>query len=741
MTRRKMIMKQKIFSLIAMCLLFLVSCQERHGYSPDGAGGTVVARISGYEGVSSSADEEESLSGMAGFHFEKGSLKYIYESFGRTDEGYDLKTSSLDGTLYIVAWTGEQMPFSLPAIGTPEEQWLAVSVTGEDMFFTGETLLTGAGGSALPVTLRRGMARFDLRVEVAGEAVVHSAVIRNSLARGWLFPQPELSAVSPALAGDVELAPGAFIHEQLNPELTAVVSARIDGREYVLEAPLPSEVLRNTRYSVTLRQDSITREVSLEVIPWGDGGTSDAQPDRSGALSIDTERSGLPAGAVLSDDGRTLTLSHHPADFTLAIAADEELELVSADGYLLEVSPVPASGVSDMNAFRIRKSLYAPGVQGEDVEVSFRRKSMSGVYPDDRIVVRLSPNPTVVSGPMDFDTEGYRHDFGRYVDNELGVFTLPEGSTLSVEFAEGESPWVMAEPVGGNSWRVLGGWRPNDPTADGRSQQAVIVVSDGAVREEYTVVRRNYGLPVVWMHGIWWCKYNSMGVSTDFEDQILVPQDPAAAAGQTLFDYLASCSPEEYRSLWQWAYQGSSGRGMKVVEQDGILVMDGFSMDVSDHINRLPADALSPDGYELPSMEDFNRIFDATDYVWIMWNGTHTLKNPWEGHSLVKRENRRKNDVTVDGMVISDLISIAMWSPDYPEHEPVVWYGPGAQWNADGIKHAGHYNNILFGVYSPEGSGWYMAGGMNAFYLHKNGAGNRDTRILRFKKSDVEYIY
>ena len=31
--------------------------------------------------------------------------------------------------------------------------------------------------------------------------------------------------------------------------------------------------------------------------------------------------------------------------------------------------------------------------------------------------------------------------------------------------------------------------------------------------------------------------------------------------------------------------------------------------------------------------------------------------------------------------------------------------------------------------------------GKENLYLHKNGAGNNDTRILRFKKSDVEYIY
>ena len=78
----------------------------------------------------------------------------------------------------------------------------------------------------------------------------------------------------------------------------------------------------------------------------------------------------------------------------------------------------------------------------------------------------------------------------------------------------------------------------------------------------------------------------------------------------------------------------------------------------------------------------------------------------------------------------------------FPENEAVVWYGPGAQWNtSEGIRHYGHHNNMLFGVYSPEGEGWYMGGSMGGLYMTKNGAGPKDTRILRFRKSDVEYIY
>lgn len=724
-------MRSLVINMIMLPLLLLGSCTERIGHVAGEEEGLVRAVF----------HPDDNVSGMAGCHFRNGVLVHVYDVFHEEEDGYGLKVAGLYGTLYLVAWSGEGRPYEDLPQGFPETEWLHTVVSGQDMFMTGSADLSAAATGRLPVVMRRGMARFDLVLDVEGEVTVRKAIIHSVMKQGWLFPQEELSPVPGAAVGDVDLAPFAYLHEQSNPDLRVEVAAVVDGREYILEAALPREVRRNTRYSVTLRRDSQNQELCLEVVPWEDGGTSDAFPDRSGVLAIDPDRSGLPEGAILAEDGRMLTLSHSAVEFDIRMSGDEELELVSAEGYLLEVLPVPADNALDMNVFRIRKSLYAPGVEGSDVRLQFRRKGLSHIYPDDCIVLRLSPNPVVVQGPMDFDTEGYVHDFARYVDNELGIVTLPEGSSLSVEYAAGEDPWVRVDPMGENTWRILGGWRPNDPNADGRRQEAVLVISDGKNREEYTVARRNYGLPVTWLHGIWWCKYNAMGQSDSFEDQILVPEDPAVASGMSVYDYLASCTPEEYRELWQWAYQGSSGRGLKVVEQDGKLVMDGFSTTVADHINKLPADALSPDGYELPSMEDFNRIFDATDYVWIMWNGTHTLKNPWEGHSLIKRENRRKNNVEVDGMAISDLISIAMWSPDFPEHEAVVWYGPGAQWNTDGIQHAGHYNNILFGVASPEGSGWYMAGGMNAFYLHKNGAGNIDTRVLRFRKSDVEYVY
>ena len=94
---------------------------------------------------------------------------------------------------------------------------------------------------------------------------------------------------------------------------------------------------------------------------------------------------------------------------------------------------------------------------------------------------------------------------------------------------------------------------------------------------------------------------------------------------------------------------------MQVVVQDSVAVLDGFTTSGNTHMNKLEPTTLAPDGYEVPSMEEFNRMFDATDYIWVMWNGTHTLKNPWEGHSKIQREQRRRNDLVIDELALSGL--------------------------------------------------------------------------------------
>ncbi len=743
----------------------LASCAENLDFgSGDSAPGRVIRVSAASFPTAGGADADaDAIGEVAAYLFEEGRLTRIYESLPVSAGGCDLRLERLSGRLYVVANAAAEHISETPAPGLSEEAWLAATVGTPDAptvtFSTGRLDLGSlpAGSTSAPLTLTHGTARIDLRLRVAGSVSVESFTLLDAARSGHLFAQDPVSMPVGAERADwatsrplplTEDTPGvAYLYEQDNADLRVRVEAVIDGKHHTLEGALPRPLVRNRVYTVTLRKDIVDTDVQLTVEAWGDGGSSGLYPDLDSRLRVDEARSEIPADVGIADDGTTLVLPYTATEILLAVESDSQLEVVPLTEFPLTVEEVSTgSGPDDMNRFRIRKSLYAPNRPSAEVAVRFRRKGLEQFYPEDRILLRLTGNPTRIEGDLDFDNADYTVDFGRYVDNELGTFVLPEGRELAVEFDGGEDPWVLVTelPDRANAFRVLGGWRPNDPTADGRRQAARLVVrnrADGSGREEYTVVRRNWGLPVTWFHGVWWCKYNARGNSRRFEDQVLSSSDPAAQAGKSLYNYLASCTPEEFYDLWGWAYQGDSGEGLRVVERDGKAVLDGFSANMSAHINKLPADALSPDGYELPSMEEYNRVFDATDYIWMMWGGTHTLRVPWEGHSTVKRSQQRRNDIVVGTLQLTELISVGMWSPDFPEYEALTWYGPAAQWNSDGIKHSGHYNNILFAVHSPEGSGWYITGGMANLYMVKNGAGPHDTRILRFKKSPVEYIY
>lgn len=428
---------------------------------------------------------------------------------------------------------------------------------------------------------------------------------------------------------------------------------------------------------------------------------------------------------------------------TLAIDCDDELVLIPED------MPIKIESLGNTrpetigkNLFRIQKEQWRPGVAGQELKLRFHRKGLLHNYEEDALTLVLSENPIKLEGFIQFH-DGYEFDFGRYIDNELGLITLPESKKLTVEYENGEGHWIKLEErtETPNSFRIIGGWKPNDPTANGRKQKATLVIcnTDGTDREEYTVVRRNWGLPVTYLNGVWWCKYNAMGDSKNFSDQILSSNDPAAKAGKSLFDYLRDCTPEEFFKLWKWQYQGKTTQGMEVIDDGGVAKLKGYGPS-SEHINKLDATAMAPDGYELPSMENFERILNSTNgTIWLMWDGSHTTS--WNGGSNIQRRQRRRNDVTVGTVALSDLIYIQMYNNAEQQYEPLVWYGSGAQWDANGIKH-GHYNAMLWATHSPgNGQGWYFAGSMAGLYPNKNGAGPNDTRILRFKKSDVEYIY
>ena len=741
---------------LLLILLGMVSCAEHLEDMSQGDTSLLKVRgvFSDFASVGSAAGAGEGVSEMKACLFQNGLLTKVYKDLQTTDNlEYSLGVNRLSGTLYMLADTEQLIDWNnLQPQSVTEEEWLQMTASSENgqphPFWTGKVSLDSltSGKQTLSVNMKRGVARFDLLVR--GTAIsVHRLTLKNVRQQGYLFEQNAVSSPKDVTSDDwvcefaaplqKESVGVAYVYEQKNPELMVSVDVSIAGRSYTLEEYLMEDVKRNTVYTLTVRKELLTEELRLEIEEWNKEGDIALTPDLNSAIHFDVESLVLPEGVSVNAGRDVMTLPASALDFELQIDCDNELEWINDPSLPFVVEPVGTTW-QDANRFRLRKPLLPPGYPEEEALVRFRRKGLQGVYDEDSLKIVLLANPIQLEGELVFGKDDYLCDFARYVDNELGRMTLPEGYELLARF-QNEDAWIKVEQVSArsNTYRVVGGWRPNDPTADGREQMATLVVrriSDGNETESYQIKRRNYGLPVTKMNGVWWCKYNAIGNSRSFDDQILVPQDPAAKAGKTVLEYLNTCTSDEYMRLWnRSAYIGDTGIGMEAVAEGGTVKLSGWK-NPSVNMGQLDAKALAPDGYEMPAIEYYDRIFNGG---WGMrfdrTDGYYTVQSPWEGRAHVYTLSGSRTDLFVGDVQLPELFHAEVYNKtNGVKDECVTFYGPGAQWGSGGVNH----NKIVIACYSPENNGWFHAPGLRRQFI-----GKENSRIIRFIKSPVEYIY
>lgn len=740
---------KNIFVIIVS--LAVMSCTDKGAVNEhSGADSVILPRVIPYN-YTSGNDETTETKEIGTLHaclFENGVMTRVYSDI---DPLTGIKIDDSKGRLYMVANIEGNNSASFYNIGMTEEEWLSTVIPhagGVNLtYMSGVVDMSEASHGFLQ--LYRGVARIDVNVSEEQDLSVTDITFRNVAQQSYLnrrntVESPEgtnyddvIPVIDTPLTGNTYGV--AYLCEQASENISAVLTINVDGETVEKEVAMPSILKRNCVYTINVFKESVQADVTLSVTDWENGGDYNLAPNERG-LKVDVEGTSFPANTEVDADRRGIVLSHYASDFVLSIDCDDELELIADPELPMTVERIGGAENIGKNLFRITKKLWYPGMERVERKLMFHRKGLNENYADDYINVVMSENPIKLEGLIHFE-DSASFDFGKYIDNELGVFTVPASKSITVEYDEGEDEWIKLD-ASGQRVRVIGGWRPNDRTANGRVQKARIVISnsaDGSEREEYVISRRNWGLPVTKLNGVWWCKYNAIGDAKNFSDQILSSADPAAMAGKTVFDYLRDCTADEFFNLWKWNYQGKSSQGLQVIDDGGVAKMEGYSSS-AEHINKIDAKALAPDGYELPSMENFERVFNSTSgTIWLMWDGSHTTA--WNGSTTIQRRQRRRNDVTVGTVSLTDLIYISMYNQSEAEHEPIVWYGSSPQWNDNGINH-GHYNNLLIAVHNPSnGQGWFFVGGMGGLYPSKNSAGPNDTRILRFKKSDVEYIY
>lgn len=681
------------------------------------------------------------IDNISAFRFEDNILKEVISNISINEEGVaDINMASTRGNLYFLANAAriiEDNNFQVD--NTSEEDFLSIKSDMEGMnhrgiTMTGKADLTGNDDNNLTVAIQHSVARIDLE-SYSVDANVHSVRIKNVASQGYVFEQEgkveDIFDKEDVFKdfGDTPFSNKKetidYLPEQYGKRFQVEVLITVNGAWKRLRAELP-EILRNKVYTLKIYGSGADFAISVDTGDWEYGTGSETEDVYKGIVDIDNS---ILSDAVYVNKNRdSVFVESWDNSFTLAILSEEGADC-RIDGNVDKVDMEFISSrslVTNSRKLNVRSKLKMPGVAEQYAYINLYKNDVLR----DRVVLVFKANPVKLEGHLNFD-ENAMCDFARYIDGEVAVITLPEGKNISLSFADDSPEWMKLEEGGNNRFRLLAGWKPNDPDADGRIQTAQITISDGSNQhiETYTVKRQNWGLPVVNINGTWWCKYNLRGNVKNFTDQILVSNEPA---GGNLADYMSSCSDAEFLNVIGDQYQAGNQEGLSIVHNGEGFVYENYNTK-SDNFGTLSPTFMAPDGYEIPDYDDF-RFFN--------WGNNSNLgyHNPGAfNNGLGQRLNFKVVERNAS-FLGNEYGPITFYDFEY-EGEHLLLCGLGHQWNETSIAKM----SILFATFGNKSNTWSIEG-----YSQSDGSGNwfkysannqNKTRTIRCVKTPVEYIY
>lgn len=734
----------KYILTVASAGLFLLSgCQKEKIRQDNAADSSLrISIISSGMNYGITTESETNIHTLDAYHFENGILSESFNSLQIDEKGVcRLDIKQKNGMLYFLANDANITSHAnLTNNVTTLEEFLQLTATADEMtskslLMSGHTELDGENAS-LSVSLKRAVARIDLE-SAFQDAEVNSITIRDIALTGLVNEGGEKSVLTNIektdLTKDFGERPFKNKKESLYylPEQTAnghavEILMAVNGGWHRLKTTLPP-LKRNTVYTLKVYGNGANLNVEVLTDNWENGDSSESGLTLKGL--VDKENSQLSEGVTVNERGDTVFVPSWNSNFQLTLAAESGAQ-VSVLGEVEGVTVTPASqsrSLSPIAEFNVSSRQKMPGSKSEYMYLD--------VYNDQiqtgRVVLVFTPNPVQMSGLIEFDQNG-ECNFNRYVDGELASLILPEGKTATLKFAEEEAHWMKLAPEGSNTYRLLGGWKPNDPKADGREQAGELIITneDGSHPETYTIRRLNWGLPVVNINGTWWCKYNLRGNVKNFNDQILINSDPAKDS--SLADYLTSCSDDEFLHILGDQYQAGNPDGLKLTHNGASFYYEGYKSQ-TDNFGTLAPTVMAPDGYQIPDFDDYRFFTGSTNFNLGYFN-PGAFNN-----GLGQRLNFKvvERNATFQGLQYGPVTFY-----DF-EYEGSHWTicGLGHQWDATSISKM----MILLATYGNGGSTWMIEG-----YSNSEGRGNWfkytgnnafKTRTIRCIKTPVEYIY
>lgn len=742
---------------MALSVFCLPACSDRIG--PPDTQGQDLMRISlapaGVEETASpgmTMDGEDAINDVKIFRFDGGILQETISPTGSGASGtYSFRVKERSGELRILANSSAlgHLDDLTPGTATLDE-FLAMEATAAQMqsdgiLMSGDLQLSGQAGPDLKTDLVRSLARLDVKSVLAGVEVMEIRV--DGFAENGMVHSPVNAAASDGtFMKDFSSSPLHATRERImylvaqsDSKITVGITASYGGGLHKMEVQLPSEIRRNNVYTVNVHGNGAGVSASVSEGDWESAQEAGSVPSKGGL--VDVENSIIPEGVRVSDGRDTVYVTYLKNEFTLALMA-EAGSSVSATGNVegvdITFNPATKGALEHVSDVKVSVRHRVPGSIPERIYLNVT----DGTADKGRVVLMFDANPIKVTGRIRFDLDGVC-DFGTYADGELARIGLPEGKKMWIGIEDGEAPWLISELLDSTalesgdalSYRIIGGWKPNDPLADGRNQQATIYISDddGRNQEEYVVKRRNWGLPVVQMGETWWCMFNLRGNVKSFEDQITCGEAPVSQDG--LMAYLSSASEDELLALMGDQYQGGNPQGLPLRYDGSAFYYEGMKS-TAQNFGTIDPSLMAPDGYMIPDYDDY-LFFSANNNFNLGGIGERPFNNK-TGQRLKITISERETD-----FLGGNYGNVSFYDFEYNGNHWVL-FGLGHQWNTIAGNIA--KKNLLMATYGNSANTWVMEGysaaekpGENWIKFMANNS--TKTRMIRCIKTPVEYIY
>ncbi|HJE47119.1 hypothetical protein [Phocaeicola coprophilus] len=289
-----------IGSVALLSQMFMACSSDSNGPQSPGeeiASRVVTARWVAFDGGGQAVESDSEISDMQACLFEDGVLTKVYRGLSVSGDECTLQVDRTEGNLYMLANTSALVDWDhLQDSGMTEEEWLKTVVALPDSKSAGYAvgsvaLETYAGnGGALPLNLKRGMTRLDLKFNVAGTASLSSLTLSGIARSAYLFPQSEgVKTPEGALRADTTLvfdeplsqdASGVlYLGEQENQGIQVEVVVSFDGESpRRLRKSIEGDLKRNTIYTVTIRKDDIDIVTRPVLDEWEQGYDTELVP-------------------------------------------------------------------------------------------------------------------------------------------------------------------------------------------------------------------------------------------------------------------------------------------------------------------------------------------------------------------------------------------------------------------------------------------------------------------------------